>query len=114
MLPFHQLVAALKGSRLTLIFTGAGISTASGIPDFRGPHGVERWQQPVSFQEFMASPEGRARYWTYKLSAWDAMQAARPNAAHQACAELDRLGRLLAVVTQNIDGLHQRSGLSAG
>lgn len=100
----------LQRSRRILAFTGAGISTASGIPDFRGPQGIwQRWK-PVYYQEFMASHEARVRHWEYKLEGWQAFREARPNAAHLALLELERARRLQAVVTQNIDGLHQLAG----
>ncbi len=92
-------------------FTGAGISTESGIPDFRSPDGVWARNRIVDFQEFLASEEGRIEYWRQKLANWPAMRAARPNAGHYAFAELHEQGKLLALVTQNIEGLHQRSGL---
>jgi NAD-dependent deacetylase len=93
--------------------TGAGISTDSGIPDFRGPRGV--WTRDPeamklsSIEHYVGDPDVRRRSWQERLThpAW----GARPNAAHRALAELDRAGRLDAVVTQNIDGLHQRAGL---
>src|SRR5437867_12119368 len=97
----------LRASRRMMIFTGAGIPTGSGIPDFRGPQGVWKRRQPVYFDEFLASDEKRVEYWDYKLEAWTDFAAAQPNATHRAVFELERLGRLFAVVTQNIDGLHQ-------
>lgn len=104
----------LSGSTRLLAFTGAGMSTASGIPDFRGPQGIWRTRQPVYFQDFLASEERRVEYWDQKAEAWEAFRLARPNAAHEALVELERRGRLLAVVTQNIDGLHQAAGHAPG
>ena len=92
-------------------FTGAGISTESGIPDFRSPNGVWARNRIVDFQEFLSSEEGRIEYWRQKVENWPAMRAARPNAGHDAFTELHRQGKLTALVTQNIEGLHQRSGL---
>jgi NAD-dependent deacetylase len=103
----------LRASRETLIFTGAGISTGSGIPDFRGPQGVWTRRQPVYFQDFMRSEAARIEHWDYKLEGWDGFRAARPNAVHDAIVRLERAGKVLAVVTQNIDGLHALAGTSA-
>ena len=92
-------------------FTGAGISTESGIPDFRSPNGVWARNRIVDFREFVSSEEGRAEYWRQKVRSWPAMRAARPNAGHRAFFDLYRQGKLAALVTQNIERLHQRSGL---
>jgi NAD-dependent deacetylase len=97
-------------SRRAVAFTGAGVSTASGIPDFRSPGGVWSRYRPVSFQDFLASDAGRRRYWEYKRAMHGAFAGARPNAAHVALARLESQGRLEAVVTQNVDGLHQDAG----
>ena len=94
-------------------FTGAGISTESGIPDFRSPGGVWAANRIVDYQEFVSSEAGRIEYWRQKAAAWPAMRDAQPNAGHVAFFELHRQGRLDALITQNIDGLHQRSGLPA-
>jgi NAD-dependent deacetylase len=109
-----RLVLALDGARRILVFTGAGISTGSGIPDFRGPGGVWTKRQPVYYNEFLASDDKRREYWEYKLEGYPIFVAARPNATHQAVAELERMGRVQALVTQNIDGLHQAAGSSEG
>jgi NAD-dependent deacetylase len=105
------LVDLLKPAQKILIFSGAGISTGSGIPDFRGPQGVWKRRAPVYFDEFLASDEKRVEYWDYKLEAWTDFAAAKPNATHFAVFRLQQLGRLHAVVTQNIDGLHQAAGV---
>lgn len=112
MSPDPRLVAALETARRILVFTGAGISTNSGIPDFRGPGGVWTKRQPVYHQEFLESDEKRREYWEYKLEGYPLFVAARPNATHAAIVELERLGRVQALVTQNIDGLHQAAGSS--
>jgi len=93
-----------------VVLTGAGLSTASGIPDFRSPGG--RWQRyrPVSLPDFLASEAARAEYWRYKGETWRVIRDARPNPAHEALAELGRAGRIELLVTQNVDGLHERSG----
>src|SRR5215831_10372094 len=107
-----QLVELLQRAHRILVFTGAGISTGSGIPDFRGPQGVWKTRQPVYYDEFLASEEKRVEYWEYKCEYYDMFRSARPNATHQAVAQLERLDRVQAVVTQNIDGLHQMAGSS--
>ncbi len=107
-----RLVALMREARQILIFTGAGISTGSGIPDFRGPTGVWKRRQPVYYHDFMRSEAARIEHWDFKLEGWPAFRAAQPNAAHRAIVELERAGRVRAVVTQNIDGLHARAGTS--
>ncbi len=108
----QTLAELLRDARSVLVFTGAGISTGSGIPDFRGPGGVWKTRQPVLFQDFLASEDARVEHWDYKLEGWKAFLNARPNAAHLALVELEALGRLDRLVTQNIDGLHQDAGSS--
>lgn len=100
------LVELLRASRRLLVFTGAGISTGSGIPDFRGPQGVWKRRQPVTFQDFMANEAARVEHWDYKLESWEAFRDAKPNAAHRALATLAPE----TIATQNIDGLHQDAG----
>src|SRR5712691_858966 len=111
-MPEIDLAEYLHVSRQALIFTGAGISTGSGIPDFRGPQGVWTRRQPVYYQDFMTSEAARIEHWDYKLEAWDAFREARPNAVHQAIVRLEEAGKLRMVVTQNIDGLHSLAGTS--
>ena len=79
-----RLVDALRRAQRILIFSGAGVSTASGIPDFRGPNGVWTRRRPVYYDEFLSSESARVEYWDYKLETWDVYQQARPNAAHDA------------------------------
>jgi NAD-dependent deacetylase len=105
-----KLAEYLRASCRALIFTGAGISTGSGIPDFRGPQGVWTRRQPVYYQDFMTSEAARIEHWDYKLEAWDAFREARPNAVHQAIVRLEEADKLRMVVTQNIDGLHSLAG----
>lgn len=93
------------------IFTGAGISTESGIPDFRSPNGIWSKLQPIQFQDFVASAEMRKEAWRRKIVIDQDMQKAVPNRGHRAVAELVRSGQCGAVITQNIDGLHQASGI---
>ena len=104
----------IAGASRIVGFTGAGISTESGVPDFRSPNGVWARNRIVDFQEFVSSEAGRIEYWRQKAAAWPAMRDARPNAGHHAFVELHRQGRLEALITQNIERLHQRSGVPAG
>ena len=106
------LVDLLRGAGRLLLFTGAGVSTGSGIRDFRGPQGVWKTRQPVYLDAFLASESSRVEYWDQKLEAWASFRDARPNAAHAAAVELERADKLLLLLTQNIDGLHARAGTS--
>lgn len=91
-----------------LLLTGAGVSTDSGIPDYRGPDSVPR--TPMTFQEFVATPEARRRYWARAFVGWSRMWIAEPNTTHHLVADLEAAGRLTGLVTQNVDGLHSRAG----
>ena len=102
----------LESAHSVFVFTGAGVSTGSGIADFRGPQGVWKRRQPVYLQDFLASEDARNEYWGQKLEAWPSFRSAEPNPTHHAAVELERADRLAAVVTQNIDGLHSRAGTS--
>ena len=92
-------------------FTGAGISTESGIPDFRSPGGIWTKYQPIYFDDFMSSEEMRRESWRRKFATDEVMLKAEPNAGHRALAKLVEQGRMSAIITQNVDGLHQRSGV---
>ena len=107
-----RLVEWIKTSQHILIFTGAGVSTASGIPDFRGPQGVWKTREPVYYQDFMTSEAARVEYWDQKLEGWRNFRDAEPNGVHLAVADLEQADKLEMVVTQNIDGLHTRAGTS--
>jgi len=107
----RELVAA---SRRAVVFTGAGISTESGIPDFRSPGGIWSRHKPIYFDDFMASEEKRRDYWRLKFLADRDIRGAKPNAGHLAVAELVRSGKVSHVITQNVDGLHQASGIPEG
>jgi len=109
----ERLAGMISDARRAVVFTGAGISTESGIPDFRSPNGVWARNRVIDFQEFVTSEEGRIEYWRQKVEAWPAMRLARPNAGHQAFVDLHRRGKLTALVTQNIERLHQKAGLPA-
>jgi len=93
-----------------LVLTGAGCSTASGIPDYRDADGSWKREPPVRLQAFMADARVRQRYWARSLAGWPRFRGARPNDAHRALAQLERCGRVILLVTQNVDGLHQRAG----
>lgn len=93
-----------------VIFTGAGISTESGIPDFRGPNGIWKTMRPIDFSDFVASEDVRRESWRRKFNG-DLMATAEPNSGHLAVAKLFSMGKASWVITQNVDGLHQRSGI---
>ncbi|MBA7474931.1 NAD-dependent protein deacetylase [subsurface metagenome] len=109
-----QVADLILGAKRTVVFTGAGISTESGIPDFRSPGGIWSRYDPEDFtyQKFISSPEGRRKRWQMFKDGY-LVAGAEPNLAHCAIAELDRLGKLDCVITQNIDNLHQRAGVPA-
>ncbi|MCG1055071.1 NAD-dependent protein deacetylase [Mycetohabitans sp. B5] len=92
------------------VLTGAGISTASGIPDYRDVNGERKGRTPILLQEFLRSPTARRRYWARSALGWKVLAQAEPSAAHHALARLEALGRVERLVTQNVDGLHRRAG----
>ena len=108
----HELAALIFEAKAILVVTGAGISTETGIPDFRGPEGVWKTERPVEFQDFVTSETSRIEYWDQKVRAAVSIDAARPGKVHRACVELERAGKVEAIVTQNIDGLHSIAGSS--
>jgi NAD-dependent SIR2 family protein deacetylase len=93
-----------------LVLSGAGLSTESGIPDYRGPTGLARRATPMTFQTFTAGAAARRRYWARSHLGWRHIAQAAPNRGHHAVAELGRRGRLAGIITQNVDGLHQAAG----
>lgn len=105
-----EALASLLRGRRVVVLTGAGCSTESGIPDYRGPGTRARARSPIQHREFMTRPEVRARYWARSLLGWPHFSAAKPNAAHQALAALERDGRVLGLITQNVDRLHHKAG----
>ena len=110
--PHEELAALIGPAERILVFTGAGISTGSGIPDYRGPKGVWKTTKPVLYPDFMASHDARVEYWEFKLAGYPAIRDARPNAVHEACVRLEAAGKLEMLVTQNVDGLHGKAGTS--
>ncbi len=108
----QQLIALLRPAKRILIFTGAGVSTGSGIPDFRGPNGVWKKRQPVYYDDFMRSEKSRIEHWDFKLEGWEGFRDAQPNAVHRAIVDIEKAGRLEMLVTQNVDGLHAKAGNS--
>ncbi|HEX9558521.1 MAG TPA: Sir2 family NAD-dependent protein deacetylase [Reyranella sp.] len=101
----------IGSAKRIVAFTGAGISTESGIPDFRSPGGIWTRYKPIYFDDFMASDEMRRESWRRKFATDETMLKAEPNAGHRALAKLVEQGRMSAIITQNVDGLHQRSGV---
>jgi NAD-dependent deacetylase len=104
----HDLIA---GAKRIVAFTGAGISTESGIPDFRSPGGIWTKYQPIYFDDFMSSDEMKRETWRRKFATDETMTKAEPNAGHRALAKLVEQGKMTSIITQNVDGLHQRSGV---
>lgn len=103
----EPLVDLLRG-RCAVVLAGAGCSTESGIPDYRGPNAKPR--SPIQYQEFVRSEAARIRYWARSAVGWPRFRAARPNAAHHALAELEEAGVVRGIITQNVDGLHHAAG----
>ena len=104
--------ARVKTSRSIVFFTGAGISTESGVPDFRSPGGVWTKYQPVLFQDFLASESARVQHWQLKKATYELFKTVEPNVAHFAICAYEERGQLLGLITQNIDGLHKLAGSS--
>jgi NAD-dependent deacetylase len=107
------LARLIGGAKRAVVFTGAGISTESGIPDFRSPGGIWTQMAPIYFDDFLASEEARRETWRRRFAMQDTFGTAEPNRGHRAVDALVRRGKVSAVITQNIDGLHQASGVPA-
>ena len=107
-----QLTEKIAKAEAITVFTGAGMSTESGLPDYRGDNGMWSRFKAVTIQEFLASEEKREGYWAYKLFFMEYLKKAQPNAGHHAIVDLERLGKLKGIITQNIDGLHAMAGSS--
>jgi NAD-dependent SIR2 family protein deacetylase len=103
-------LAELLADGDVVVLSGAGLSTDSGIPDYRGATGSLRRHTPMTYQTFLRDPRGRHRYWARSYVGWRRIRAARPNAGHRAVADLQRAGAVSGVITQNVDGLHQAAG----
>ncbi len=106
----QALRAWIERHRSIFVLTGAGVSTNSGIPDYRGADGEWKRRAPITWQVFLQDPSARARYWARSFVGWPVVAQARPNRAHAALAALEAQGRLALLVTQNVDGLHERAG----
>jgi NAD-dependent deacetylase len=106
----RRLVSLVSRARRVCVLTGAGVSTAAGLPDFRGPQGLWARQGRITLDTFIASAEARERYWKEEEAFFRLVAHARPAAVHRALVRLHADGRLASVVTQNVDGLHQRAG----
>ncbi|WP_420867362.1 Sir2 family NAD-dependent protein deacetylase, partial [Actinomadura bangladeshensis] len=104
------LLADLVADGDVVVLSGAGLSTESGIPDYRGETGRRRRADPMTYQAFTGSEAARRRYWARSHLGWRHIAAARPNAGHRAVAELQRRGLLAGIITQNVDGLQQAAG----
>lgn len=101
----------IQHARRAVVFTGAGISTESGIPDFRSPGGIWTTHQPIDFQDFIASADMRREAWRRRIGMHETFRKAAPNRGHRAVAHLVDRGTVSSVITQNIDGLHQAAGV---
>lgn len=108
----QDLKRMLAEASRVVFFTGAGISTESGIPDFRSPGGLWTKNQPIDFRDFVASEAMRREAWRRKFAMEEVMQKAEPNRGHRAVEKLIRMGKASSVITQNVDGLHQASGIA--
>src|SRR5437667_3760475 len=108
-----ELASLIAKAKRAVVFTGAGISTESGIPDFRSPGGIWTRMAPIYFDEFLASEEARRETWRRRFAMEDQFGGALPNRGHRAVDALVRRGKVNAVFTQNIDGLHQAPGIPA-
>jgi NAD-dependent deacetylase len=108
-----ELRRMIEEARRIVVFTGAGISTESGIPDFRSPGGIWTKMRPIDFSDFLRSDEARRETWRRRFATDQTMRKAEPNRGHRAVAALVNRGKASAVITQNIDGLHQASGVPA-
>jgi NAD-dependent SIR2 family protein deacetylase len=103
-------IAGLLGPGSVVVLSGAGLSTESGIPDYRGPTSLARRAEPMTYQAFTGAAAARQRYWARSHLGWRHIARAAPNRGHQAVAEMERRGLLSGIITQNVDGLHQQAG----
>ncbi len=105
-----EILHRAMAERRFLVLTGAGISTSSGIPDYRDSEGVRRGKAPMMYQEFLATPQARRRYWARAMLGWPRVRIATPNKAHMALATLQQRQRISGLITQNVDTLHDQAG----
>jgi NAD-dependent deacetylase len=112
MMTVQEFAAEIRGSSDIVVFTGAGISTESGIPDFRSPGGLWSRYKPVTFQEYLSSEAARVEAWQRRLENYEAYKNAKPNIGHYFIQALDQKGKLIGLITQNVDGLHSEAGLA--
>jgi NAD-dependent deacetylase len=108
---YDSIAQAIETANKVVVFTGAGISTESGIPDFRSPGGIWTKMKPIQFQDFVASEEIRRESWSRRFSGEETTSNAKPNKGHLAVAKLVQAGKVTHVITQNVDNLHQDSGV---
>ncbi len=111
MLTLEEFAGKIRQSGNIVVFTGAGISTESGIPDFRSPGGIWTRYRPVTFQEYLSSEASRIEAWKRRLDGWEQYKNAKPNVGHYFVQSLDAKGKLIGLITQNVDGLHSAAGL---
>jgi NAD-dependent deacetylase len=107
-----EFAARIRESDEIVVFTGAGISTESGIPDFRSPGGIWTHYRPVTFQEYMTSESARIEAWKRRLDGWEQYRNAKPNVGHHFIQALSLKEKLIGLITQNVDGLHSMAGLA--
>ena len=112
MMTLTDFAAAVRGTSAIVVFTGAGISTESGIPDFRSPGGIWTRYRPITFQEYMTSETARVEAWKRRLEGWEQYKNARPNVGHFFVQSLHTKSKLVGLITQNVDGLHSAAGLA--
>ena len=111
MIRLEELAAKIRASDQIVVFTGAGISTESGIPDFRSPGGIWTRYRPVTFQEYLTSEAARIETWKRRLDGWEQYRNAKPNVGHYFVQSLNLKEKLIGLITQNVDGLHSVAGL---
>jgi len=109
----EEFAAKLRSSTDIVFFTGAGISTESGVPDFRSPGGIWTKYQPIYFQDFLSNEAARIQHWKLKKATYELYKTVKPNSGHYAIRDFEQRGQLLGLITQNIDGLHGLAGVSA-
>src|SRR5919108_868209 len=111
MITLEEFAAKIRGCNDIVVFTGAGISTESGIPDFRSPGGIWTRYRPVTYQEFVSSEAARIEAWKRRVETHEAHKNAKPNIGHYFIHSLEQKGKLIGLITQNVDGLHSMSGV---